>query len=99
MVVPGEFGSDLHFSLAHLSSQVRCFDSCSDPCHQQGLLVPQLKLAVVVMRKLSPSNAVISATFILPPAMSHTIGALIMRIGFWGPVYYNYNKEPPRRYR
>ena len=23
-----------------------------------------------------------------------TIGALIIRIGFWGPLYYNYNKEP-----
>ena len=24
------------------------------------------------------------------------VGALIMRTGFWGIVYYNYNKEPPR---
>ena len=24
------------------------------------------------------------------------IGALIIRIGFWGPLYYNYNKEPPK---
>ena len=24
------------------------------------------------------------------------IGALIIRIGFRGPVYYNYNKEAPR---
>ena len=24
------------------------------------------------------------------------IGALIIRIGFWGPVYYTYNKEPPK---
>ena len=23
-----------------------------------------------------------------------TIGALIIRIGFWGPLYYSYNKEP-----
>ena len=22
-----------------------------------------------------------------------TIGALIIRIGFWGPLYYTYNKE------
>ena len=22
------------------------------------------------------------------------VGALIIRIGFWGPLYYNYNKEP-----
>ena len=21
-------------------------------------------------------------------------GALVIRIGFWGPLYYNYNKEP-----
>ena len=24
------------------------------------------------------------------------IGALIIRIGFWGPLYYNCNKEPPK---
>ena len=23
------------------------------------------------------------------------VGALIIRIGFWGPLYYTYNKEPP----
>ena len=23
-----------------------------------------------------------------------TLGALIFSIGFWGPLYYNYNKEP-----
>ena len=23
------------------------------------------------------------------------VGALIIRIGFWGPFYYNYNKGPP----
>ena len=25
-----------------------------------------------------------------------TLGALIIRIGFWGPLYYTYNKEPPQ---
>ena len=25
-----------------------------------------------------------------------TVGALITRIGFWGPLYYIYNKEPPK---
>ena len=25
-----------------------------------------------------------------------TIGALIIRIRFWGPLYCNYNKEPPK---
>ena len=24
------------------------------------------------------------------------LGALIIRIGFWGPLYYNYSKEPPK---
>ena len=24
------------------------------------------------------------------------IGALIIRIGFWGPLYYSYNKKPPK---
>ena len=26
------------------------------------------------------------------------VGASIIRIGFWGPLYYNYNKEPPKPY-
>ena len=30
-------------------------------------------------------------------AMSYcNTGALIIRIGFWGPLYYNYTKEPPK---
>ena len=24
------------------------------------------------------------------------IGALIIRIGFWGPLHYSYDKEPPK---
>ena len=24
------------------------------------------------------------------------VGALIIRIGFWGPLYYNYNKDIPK---
>ena len=27
-----------------------------------------------------------------------TIGALTIRIRFWGPLYYNYNKEPQQWY-
>ena len=27
------------------------------------------------------------------------IGALIIRIGFGGHLFYNYNKEPPKQYR
>ena len=26
---------------------------------------------------------------------AHSVGALIIRIGFWGPLYYNYYTEPP----
>ena len=26
------------------------------------------------------------------------LGALIIRIGFWGPLYYNYDKEPSKPY-
>ena len=29
---------------------------------------------------------------------SCNMGALIIRIGFWGPLYYNDNKEPPKQY-
>ena len=28
--------------------------------------------------------------------MFYGIGALRIRIGFWGPLYYNYNKETPK---
>ena len=28
--------------------------------------------------------------------LGFNIGALIIRIGFWGPLYYIYNKEPPK---
>ena len=27
---------------------------------------------------------------------AYNVGALIIRKGFWGPLYYNYNKEPPK---
>ena len=29
-------------------------------------------------------------------AEEHNIGALIIRIGIWGPLSYNSNKEPPK---
>ena len=29
------------------------------------------------------------------PALDPNIGALIIRIGFWGQLYYTYKKEPP----
>ena len=29
-------------------------------------------------------------------AQNPTIGGLIIRIGFWGHLYYNYNKEPAK---
>ena len=28
--------------------------------------------------------------------MGFNIGALIIRLGFGGPLYYTYNKEPPK---
>ena len=31
------------------------------------------------------------------PKRKGNIGALIIRIGFWGPVHYNYKKEPTRK--
>ena len=31
-----------------------------------------------------------------PWSMVAIIGAIIIRLGFWGPVYYRYNKEPPK---
>ena len=31
-----------------------------------------------------------------PYTITNTIGAFIIRIGFWDPFYYNYNKERPK---
>ena len=31
-----------------------------------------------------------------PPQARSNVGALIIRIGFWGPRYYNCYKEPPK---
>ena len=36
----------------------------------------------------------------LQPPRNSNIGALIFRIGFWGPLHYTYNKgSPPKQYR
>ena len=43
---------------------------------------------------LSPQNSVA-----LMNGDGSTTGTLIFRIGFWGPLYYTYNKEPPKQYR
>ena len=32
---------------------------------------------------------------LLLPKSRINIGAFIIRVGLWGPLYYNYNKEPP----
>ena len=32
----------------------------------------------------------------LPSTVNLNVGALMIRIGFWGPLYYNSNKEPPK---
>ena len=31
-------------------------------------------------------------------AAETSVGALRIRIGFWGPLHYNYDKEPPSKY-
>ena len=43
----------------------------------------------------------IMVSLVVEPCPSHLhldpdIGALIIRIGFWGPFYYIYSKESPR---
>ena len=30
--------------------------------------------------------------------MQHNIGALVIRTGFWGSLYYTHKKEPPKQY-
>ena len=41
------------------------------------------------------SRSVVRCT-VLADVLLFTIEALIIRIGFWGPLYYSYNKEPPK---
>ena len=31
-----------------------------------------------------------------PDGHSVDVGALMIRIGFWGPLYFDYHKEPPK---
>ena len=47
---------------------------------------------------LQPLGKVLLLASRWPPQGRHrgNIGALIIRIEFWGPLYYNYNKEPPK---
>ena len=33
---------------------------------------------------------------VAPVSVNPTIGALIIKTGFWGPLYYKHNKEPPK---
>ena len=35
-------------------------------------------------------------TFMGHLVLKASIGALLIRIGFWGPLYYNYTREPPQ---
>ena len=44
-------------------------------------------------RRLSPAAGLVTGK-----QHDYNIGALIIRIGFGGIVYYNYNKEPPKPY-
>ena len=41
-------------------------------------------------------NALQSQPHPAPSGDEPNIGALIIRIGFWGPLCYDYNKEPPK---
>ena len=33
------------------------------------------------------------------PVIGVNLGALVVRIGLWGPLCYNYNKESPKKYQ
>ena len=45
---------------------------------------------------MKSSEFKVDADLSVKKAQSARVGALISRIGFWGPLYYNYNKEPPQ---
>ena len=55
-----------------------------------GSLKPLFKLSMKPSLPLSRNR---SKTLL---QHDHDIGALIIRIGFWGILYYSYNKEPPK---
>ena len=63
-------------------------------------MAPVLWVGWVLMESLFTDYSVNSSAAPGPVvAMSWsavTIGALIIGIGFWGPLYYDYNKEPPK---
>ena len=64
--------------------------------------------AALIVR-FSKETDVHGAGVLLPSASSlsslaasqiqYTIGALIIRVGFGGLLYYHYNKEPPKYYK
>ena len=41
-------------------------------------------------------SMMLTARCLPKPFERYTFGALIIRIGFWGPLYYKYNKDPPK---
>ena len=45
--------------------------------------------------RLPPRQA---GTRTLQTCQASTIGAVIIRMGFGGPLYYTYDKEPPKEY-
>ena len=48
------------------------------------------------LRGRVPCKGILKGPAIRDPLGYYNIGALIIRIGFWGLLYYNHNKEPPQ---
>ena len=46
--------------------------------------------------ELSPALKGLESPLRVVAQMADSIGALIIGIGFRGPLFYNYNKEPPK---
>ena len=55
-----------------------------------GLNGPELRFRV------QPQHNVFEVEQKTIRSVMDTIGALIIRIGFWNPLYYKYKKEPPQ---
>ena len=62
--------------------------ACSDLRPARHQVMKECRMDMV-LPKTSPKKATLNAK---PP--DTTVGALIIRTGFWGIVYYSYNKEP-----
>ena len=60
--------------------------------NRQAYSLPGCSIYSVRSMRYEPYSSLEATT----PFRPCNLGALIIGIGFWGPFYYKYNKEPPK---